>query len=499
MGIAQYHEIIRQQELEGERIINYVRLFLCLLFPLLIVITIANNNFVLSKGNIIALTGPSLGILYSLILSYFLTPSRYKSNLRYLSPIVETTLITLVIIGDAFDLHASYGSMYLSAAYGVYFLFTTLSVLRLSFTASVFSGFMSMAGYLFVVLVGLQNEVFGDIYRSVTHGQVREMRPSLDNEGIKAFFILISGIISGYGSLRHKRLLLHNIRKTLSVQRTNRNLEKTVAERTKELRKKHEEIARDLDLARHVHANLLPQQLDPHIQVKASYLYLPYFKVGGDFFDIRYLGKGNFAVLVCDVSGHGVASALIASMARMLYEQAVYELPRPAQLLSHLNEKLYRRLSGNFLTMFYAIFFPEEQKLLFASAGHPPAYHLGVSGEITPLRAKGACLGLSTKVRFEEKEMFYRPNDRFFFYTDGVYEVRSPYNKEIFGEERLMYELLQGREKNGQNCLQDLFQSLVDFAGKRGFEDDLTALIIDIGTPPALERLVLDSAIYYTV
>lgn len=488
-GIREYQSLIRQQEIKGERVINFVRLFLSLLFPLLVLLVIVNNNFQISRGNYIAGIGIILGIVYSLTLFYFLRPGYYHPTIRFISALIETTLITLVIFSGSYDMHASAASVFIVNGYGVYFLFTTLSVLRLSFTASVFSGFVSMLGYLVVIVWGLEQKVFGAIFTNTIGDSVREVRFSLDNEGIKAIFILLSGLISGYGSLRHKRLLLNSIRQNLAVQRINRRLEQTIEERTRELRRRQEELEKDLELARSIQAHLLPASMDHSIAAAATYLYLPYFKVGGDFFDIRRIDSHRFGVLICDVSGHGVGSALIASMARTVYEQNLQRYSDPAAMLTHLNESLMRQISGNFITAFYAIFDTNENNVVFSNAGHPVPYVISENGNMRELKSRGGCIGISRQVSYCNSTFHYQRGDRFFFFTDGVIEVRSRNHRDLFGEARLMEYLASYRMLSRRELLLTLLQLLLDFSGDSILEDDLTALVIDTDRAEALEAI----------
>lgn len=488
-SIRQYQSLIRQQEIKGERVINFARLFLSLIFPLLILLIIANNNFEISRGNYIAGSGILLGIVYSLTLFYFLRPGYYRPAIRFISPLIETSLITLVIFSGAYDLHSSAASVFIVNGYAVYFIFTTLSVLRLSFTASVFSGFVSMLGYMVIIIWGLTQQVFGEIFTNTIGGNVREVRFSLDNEGIKALFILISGVISGYGSLRHKRLLLNSVRQNMAVQRINRRLEQTVEERTQELRRRQEELEKDLDLARVIQGHLLPESMDSSIAAGATYLYLPYFKVGGDFFDIKRIDSDHFGVLICDVSGHGVGSALIASMARTVYEQNALYHNDPAAMLAHLNESLVQKIPGNFLTAFYAVFDTHKNQVVFANAGHPTPYVINENGNISELQSRGGCIGISRQVSYRNSTLGYKRGDRFFFFTDGIIEVRSRNNSDLFGEARLMKHLAASRALSRRELLLGLLRVLSVFSGDRILEDDLTALVIDTDRAEALEAI----------
>lgn len=491
-GLQRYKSLIREQEIKGERFISYIRLILSLIFPLLVLLVVVNNNFQVSFGNVLVFSATFLGIIYSASLFYFLNEKRYHGAIRFISPIIESILISAVIFAGSYELHASKASMFIVSGYGVYFVFTTLSVLRFSFAASVFSGFIAMVGYLVIVFWALISGVFSQIFTSTFAGQLHEVRFAVDNEGIKALLLLFSGLIAGYGSLRHKRLLLNSVRQNMAVHRMNRTLEHTVQKRTRELRLRQEEFEKDLDLAREIQSHLLPQNTNKQLPVECSYVYLPFFKVGGDFFDVRRIDEHRFGVFICDVSGHGIGSALIASMVRSIFEQNVTFFDNPAGMLRHLNMSLVQRIPGSFLTAFYAIFNLRVQSLSYANAGHPPPYLINQEGQVKTLKAKGGCIGFRKEIEYFSETVPYTKGERLFVFTDGITEARRPNKGELFGENRLLEFLIAARGLPQHEMLLQLLSQISEFSNYEPLDDDLTAIVIDVGAAGSLNAITED-------
>src|SRR5207302_8506239 len=154
-----------------------------------------------------------------------------------------------------------------------------------------------------------------------------------------------------------------------------------------QLREKNEQMEEELQMARELQVALLPQQfptVPPNVSAQESALrflslYFPTGNVGGDFFSVFPLGETAAGVLICDVMGHGVRSALVTSMIRGLVEDHVQAVADPGELLTRVNRALAVILkqadTTMFATCFYVVADVERAQLRFANAGHPSALH----------------------------------------------------------------------------------------------------------------------------
>ncbi len=166
--------------------------------------------------------------------------------------------------------------------------------------------------------------------------------------------------------------------KIITMQKTyTESLEKTVHERTSELeiernklKTRNEIMENELALARRIQEQLIP------VQQPADFiysLYKPMDQVGGDFYDfIRFRDSELIGIFLSDVSGHGVPAAFITSMVKTIIMQAGESKGNPAELLLNINTILYNQTDGNFVTVFYGIYNPADNSLLYSNAGHNP-------------------------------------------------------------------------------------------------------------------------------
>ncbi len=209
--------------------------------------------------------------------------------------------------------------------------------------------------------------------------------------------------------------------------------------------------------------------------------YHPHLDVGGDFFDFIPLSRDRTAILIADVSGHGILSAMITALLKPLFERYIIETDSPAQTLGQLNED-FLRLTDNskFVTAFAAIYDPAKQSLCYANAGHPPPLYLRrMSGSIDLLKATGTLLGLFSKDEWVIDEICLpiMPYDRLLMVTDGVLEAMSP-SGTMFGLEGLCQVVEDSAESNLDTMTEEIWSRLEDFT-EAEFKDDVTFITAD--------------------
>jgi sigma-B regulation protein RsbU (phosphoserine phosphatase) len=205
-----------------------------------------------------------------------------------------------------------------------------------------------------------------------------------------------------------------------------------------QLEQRQQEIDRDLDLAARVQQSLAPQSLTwGPFRVEA--LYQPVSSIGGDFGAVTPSGD-QLNLLVCDVSGHGISSALIANR---IYSEAISLLGRCKEvrdMLTRLNNFVLHQMqmNGFYFSMALARLDAGRRHMCFANAGHPPAILLPTRGEIRLLGARSAVLGLvEDAVPADPAEQIdLAPGDRVMLYTDGISEVFNEMDEQL-GHQRL--------------------------------------------------------------
>jgi len=175
---------------------------------------------------------------------------------------------------------------------------------------------------------------------------------------------------------------------------------------------------------------------------------VPARSIGGDYYDFIPVGDQQIGIALADVSGKGVAAALIMAAVqaslRVLSSEGNISLPR---LAARLNQFLYQSTPANkYATFFYAQLDAERRELRYVNAGHNPPYLVRASQsqgsddaaalEIHELSAGGAVVGMFPTLSYEEASINLRSGDLLVAFTDGVTEAQNP-REEEFGEERL--------------------------------------------------------------
>jgi phosphoserine phosphatase RsbU/P len=245
-----------------------------------------------------------------------------------------------------------------------------------------------------------------------------------------------------------------------------------------------EKLRRDLELAGEVQRRLLPPQPPGNGTATLAAYTLPARTVGGDYYDFLDLGSERIGIAVADVSGKGIAAALLMSVVQASLR--VISAERQAslsQLAEKMNQFLHRSSGANkYATFFYAQIEGGGRRLRFVNAGHNPPYlarGTEAGMEITELRAGGPPLGLFPKIQYEEADLELLPGDLMVAFTDGVPEALNAKGEE-FGEERLK-ELVRGSRGCGaEEILAAISSQVRDWMGAAEQHDDVTIVVMKV-------------------
>lgn len=246
--------------------------------------------------------------------------------------------------------------------------------------------------------------------------------------------------------------------------------------------KMKEEFDFELNLAAEFQNTFLPKKenLRNFQGVKCDYIFKPLLKVSGDFIDISMLEENVYGYFISDISGHGVAAALISAMLKVFFSLYGKDVLSPQLLFDLLNQEFFSYLnSGEYFTSFYGIYFVEEKKFVYTNANHPAPLLLRVkTGQIIPLNTEGFFVGVFKDSTFEEKEVFLEKGDRILFYTDGIIEAKNS-NHEEFGEMRLRKMYREGGSTDISHLIENIKNAVVYFT-QENIEDDIAMAIIEI-------------------
>lgn len=241
-----------------------------------------------------------------------------------------------------------------------------------------------------------------------------------------------------------------------------------------------ERIRSEMEIARQLQRSLLPQSSPRILGVDVAATCQPSGHVGGDYFDFFSLPDGRFGVVIADVSGHGVSSAIVMAGLRSTIHAEVQSGFAPEQVLRRANVLLARDFaeSGMFVSAFLAAYEPATGDLIYVNAGHPPPFLLsGPSREMERLEAGGLLLGVVRDALYESGKARLDPGAVLVLYTDGLTEARAP-DGTFFGEPTLTRILREGQALGSAALHTAILGAASAHLGGGEPEDDVTLIVV---------------------
>jgi sigma-B regulation protein RsbU (phosphoserine phosphatase) len=192
-----------------------------------------------------------------------------------------------------------------------------------------------------------------------------------------------------------------------------------------ELEEKNNILEYQLKMSKSVQRSLLPKVSFTFSDIDFYSKYLPAMDIGGDFYDIIEISSKRVSVVIGDVSGHGIAAALLTSMLNLMIKNLAAKYSNPDQLLFYLNNEFYKIFENSesemYACVFYAVFDTSEKKIYYSNAGQTlPAFASFENNSAFELDATGLPIGLIKNSKYEYKTIEYQEGDMLLFYTDGL-------------------------------------------------------------------------------
>jgi serine phosphatase RsbU (regulator of sigma subunit) len=226
------------------------------------------------------------------------------------------------------------------------------------------------------------------------------------------------------------------------------------------------------DFADAMQRSLLPQVRPAVVGLDIGEVYAPSARVdvGGDLYDYIALPDGRLAVVVGDVTGHGIDAAADMAMAKFVFRTLAREHPEPRDFLATANDVVVDEIApGKFITMLYLVIDPRTGRIGCASAGHPPPRLIDAAGRVGEINARGLALGVEPGVEYEEVRAHLAHDGAVVLYTDGVIEAR--HEKELYGLERLDALLARRHALRAEDVAASVIESARRFTGGELFDD----------------------------
>jgi len=238
-------------------------------------------------------------------------------------------------------------------------------------------------------------------------------------------------------------------------------------------------IEEELDVARHIQQGLLPRALPESGWFRVAGSSVASHQVGGDYYDVVQVAPDVWSLVIADVAGKGVSSALLASFLQgvFLSASAVTDI---AEVFSRINAFLTDRAEhGKYATMFYSRL-DSAGRLTYVNAGHCAPLLVRASGETEKLETTSMPVGLMPGAGFHPGSRDLQPGDRLVLYSDGVTEAQNPAG-EFFSRQRLR-EAVRGAATASAREMHDAIQkALLDFTAGAEQSDDVTLVVMEYG------------------
>lgn len=250
--------------------------------------------------------------------------------------------------------------------------------------------------------------------------------------------------------------------------------------------KEREKMRQSLALAREVQQNLLPGSppVADRLDIAGKSIYCD--QTGGDYFDYFDLDTGaqhRFALVVGDVSGHGISSALLMATARACLRQRSVLPGNASQIMADVNRQIARDVeeTGQFMTLFYLELDSETMSLTWVRAGHEPAILYDPETDaFRELAGPGIALGLDADWQYEEMTLTDLSGGQVLVLgTDGIWEALNS-DGEMFGRQRVQQVIRQNCHRSGQQIVEAVLADLRQFQNGMESDDDVTLVVAKI-------------------
>jgi serine phosphatase RsbU (regulator of sigma subunit)/PAS domain-containing protein len=259
-------------------------------------------------------------------------------------------------------------------------------------------------------------------------------------------------------------------------------------------------MSQDLHAAMRIQEAFLPIDTVRIPGMEFAWVYRPCDELAGDGLNVVMLDDRHVGLYVLDVSGHGVAAALLSvTISRLLSSSADHSsilirrgaassasITPPAEVAAHLNRLFpFDSVTSQFATLVYGVLDLTTGEFRYVSAGHPGPIHVRVTGISSVLKSDGFPIGVAEE-DYSERSVRLEKGDRLFLYSDGVFEAVNA-TGEQFGSSRLERSIDASRDRPIRESVQAVLKQVECWQGVITSTDDLSMLAVEWRSVPAVE------------
>jgi phosphoserine phosphatase RsbU/P len=304
--------------------------------------------------------------------------------------------------------------------------------------------------------------------------------------------LLRSVIVSAYGDMENIRTAMNRgaydfITKPIDLK----DLEITIEKSLKEIDQyklglsAHDKLIafkQELDIATIIQSSILPKTFPAFPGRKEFDIYakmMPAKEVGGDLYDFFLIDEYRLGVIIGDVTGKGIASALLMAVSKTLLKATALKGMSADTVLSEVNNMLVDQSPSNmFVTVFYGVLDTRNGAFEYSNGGHNSPYLISDDGNIKQLdNIGGILLGTMKNAEYRSHILMLKPDDSLFFYTDGVTEAFNK-NEEEFLEQRLVDSLQNSHTVSPDKLVNKIICDVQTFTNGIEQSDDITCLAL---------------------
>ncbi len=304
--------------------------------------------------------------------------------------------------------------------------------------------------------------------------------------------ILRSVIVSAYGDMENIRTAMNRgaydfITKPIDLKDLEITIEKSLKEieEYKQAMVSHNKLValqQELDIANVIQTSILPKIFPPFPDRKEFDIFakmIPAKDVGGDLYDFFLIDKYRLGIVIGDVSGKGIAAALLMAVCKTLIKATALKGMPADNILSEINNIIVDESPPNmFVTVFYGVLDTRSGAFEYSNGGHNPPFLLSEDGKAKQFEnIGGLMIGAMKDVPYESNVVMIKPGENLLFYTDGVTEAFNKDNEE-YGDERLLISLEGKNNLSPNDLVHHVFENIKTFSDGVEQSDDITCLAL---------------------